>query len=185
MIKCGQQDDLHSKAMEDLDLAWSALEEPAHGLLNKWNMKGHHQRCSHYWSAPLLPAVHENLIRTWSVNTRPVNPSASTALTIVDGPEVKGYSKLPLLKEAVAVHWSPPSALGMKVHAAHPSKPCRTTSALARRAYLAAGQAGSALHTMVALQVFQDKRLCSMDKSGQDSDAQSDQQPANLNISPD
>lgn len=45
-----------------------------------------------------------------------------------------------------------------------------TASALANRAYSAAGQAGSALHTMVVLQVFQAKLLQSMDESGQDSD---------------
>lgn len=34
-----------------------------------------------------------------------------------------------------------------------------------------AGQAGSALHTEVVLQVFQAKFLCPMDESGQSSDA--------------
>ncbi len=52
--------------------------------------------------------------------------------------------------------------------AVHPFKPCRTTSALAGRAYSAAGQVGSALHTMAALQVFQAKLLQAMDESGPD-----------------
>ncbi|KAL0182554.1 hypothetical protein M9458_021929, partial [Cirrhinus mrigala] len=80
----------------------------------------------------------------------------------------KGYSKLPPVEEAVAAHLCPPSALGLKAHAAHPSKPCRTASDLANRAYAAAGQAGSELHTMAVLQVFQAKLLRSMDESGQE-----------------
>ena len=52
----------------------------------------------------------------------------------------------------------------------HPSKPCRTTSAFASRAYAAAGQAASALHAMATLQVFQAKLLRYMDESGPDPD---------------
>ncbi len=96
------------------------------------------------------------------------------ALTTVDIAGEKGYSKLPPLEEAVAAHLCPLSALGLKAHAAHPSKPCRTTSALANRAYAAAGQAGSALHTMAVLQVFQAKLLSDMDESGQQQEALKD-----------
>lgn len=46
--------------------------------------------------------------------------------------------------------------------------PCRTTSALRGRAYSAVGLAGSALHTMVVLQVFQAKLLRAMDEFGLD-----------------
>lgn len=40
--------------------------------------------------------------------------------------------------------------------------------ALAKRVYAASGQAGSALHTMTVLQVFQSKLLHDMDESGRD-----------------
>lgn len=49
--------------------------------------------------------------------------------------------------------------------ASHPSKPFRTTSVLA------SGQAGSALHTMLILQVYQAKLLCDMDESSPDPSA--------------
>ncbi len=91
----------------------------------------------------------------------------AAALTTVDGADDRGYIKLPPLEKAVATHMCPPSALGLKAHAAHPSEPCRTTSALANMAYAAAGQAGSAQHTMAVLQVFQAKLLHGMDESGQ------------------
>ncbi len=43
----------------------------------------------------------------------------------------------------------------------HLSKPCRATSALAGRAYSAAGQAASALNSMAVLHFFQAKMLAS------------------------
>lgn len=101
----------------------------------------------------------------------PLSSPDSAALTTVDGAEDRGYSKLPTLEEMVAAYLCPPSALSLKVHAAHPSKPFGATSALANRAYAASGQSGSALHSMVVLQVFQAKLLRSMDESGQDHDA--------------
>ncbi|KAL0199698.1 hypothetical protein M9458_002885, partial [Cirrhinus mrigala] len=47
-----------------------------------------------------------------------------------------------------------------------PTKPCRTTSALIRKFYMAAGQAGMALHTMTILQAYQDDILKEMDEGG-------------------
>ncbi|KAL0190897.1 hypothetical protein M9458_013595, partial [Cirrhinus mrigala] len=90
--------------------------------------------------------VHEELTKTWCTPyLARVNTSTSSTLTTVDGTEERGYSKPPSLQEAVTAHL-------LKAHAAHPSKPCRTTSALANRAYAAAGQAGLVLHTMAVLQ---------------------------------
>uniref|UniRef100_A0A671RJ93 Kinesin-like protein n=1 Tax=Sinocyclocheilus anshuiensis TaxID=1608454 RepID=A0A671RJ93_9TELE len=65
------------------------------------------------------------------------------------------------LLASVAAHLCPPTAIGWRAKAAHLSKPCRSTSALAGRAYTSAGQAASALHSMAVLQVFQAKILAS------------------------
>ncbi len=62
-------------------------------------------------------------------------PSASVALTSVDGAEEKGYEHLPPLDESVAAHLCPPTAIGWKARASHSSKPCRATSTLAGHAY--------------------------------------------------
>ncbi len=59
------------------------------------------------------------------------------------------------------MHLCPPKAIGWKARASHPSKSCRATSALAGRAYSAAGQAASVLHTMAVLKVCQAKMLAS------------------------
>ncbi|ROI27680.1 GRB2-associated-binding protein 3 [Anabarilius grahami] len=85
----------------------------------------------------------------------------------VHGADEKGYTKLPLVEEAVAVHLCLPMAIGWKTKASHPSKPCRTTSALASRAFATDGQAASALHT-IAVQIYQPKLLSDMNESGPD-----------------
>ncbi len=135
-----------------------ALEESAHGLLDEWFLPGCRQQSSRQRPAPFLPEVHEVLTKTWRAPySARVNTSTSEALTTVHGAEEKGVSKFPPLEEAVAARLCTPSALGLKAHAAHPYKPYRTTSALANKAYVAAGQTGLALHTMAVLQVFQDE----------------------------
>ncbi len=47
----------------------------------------------------------------------------------------KDASTCRLLDESVAAHCCPPTAIGWKARASHPSKPCRATSALAGHAY--------------------------------------------------
>ncbi len=51
----------------------------------------------------------------------------------------------PQLTALMKSQWLHISAIGWKAKASHPSKPCRTTSALAGRSYASAGQAASAL----------------------------------------
>ncbi len=75
---------------------------------------------------------------------------------------------MPQLDESVAAHLCPPTAIGWKAKASHPSKPCRITSALAGRSYASAGQAASALHSMAVLQVYQAKLLSAVDESEPD-----------------
>lgn len=62
------------------------------------------------------------------------------------------------------MHLCLPTALGWKTKAVHPSKQCRAMSALMARAY----QAGSALHMMAVLQMFQAKLFLAMDESSPD-----------------
>ncbi len=66
-------------------------------------------------SSPFFPfAPHSSRIR----------PSASAALTSVDGAEKKGYERMPPLDKSVAAHLYPPTAIGWKARASHPSKLC-------------------------------------------------------------
>ncbi|KAI2645948.1 hypothetical protein H4Q32_025302 [Labeo rohita] len=157
-----------TRAVDELGLEWSPPEEPPRSLLDEWFLPGRRQ-APRQRASPFLPEVHEELTRSWRAPySARLRTSSSSALTSVDGADDKGYEKLPPLDESVAAHLCPPTAIGWKTKASHPSKPCRTTSALARRAYTSAGQAASALHSMAILQVFQAKLLAQSDKSALD-----------------
>ncbi|KAL0147769.1 hypothetical protein M9458_056912, partial [Cirrhinus mrigala] len=157
-----------TRAVDELGLEWSPPEEPPCSLLDEWFLPGRRQ-APRQRASPFLPEVHEELTRSWRAPySARLRASSSSALTSVDGAEDKDYEKLPPLDESVAAHLCPPTAIGWKTKASHPSKPCRTTSALAGRAYTSAGQAASALHSMAILQVFQAKLLAQSDKSALD-----------------
>ncbi|KAL0164048.1 hypothetical protein M9458_039801, partial [Cirrhinus mrigala] len=157
-----------TRTVDELGLEWSPPEEPSRSLLDEWFLPGRHQ-APRQRASPFFPEVHEELTKSWHAPySARLRPSSSSALTSVDGAEDKGYEKLPPLDESVAAHLCPPTAIGWKAKASHPSKPCRTTSAPAGRAYASAGQAASALHSMVVLQVFQAKLLAETDKSALD-----------------
>ncbi len=133
----------------------SAVETPQAAGLGPRSDQALRQR-----SSPFFPEVHYELTKSWRAPySSHIRPSASVALTFVDGAEEKRYEHLPPFDESVAAHICPPTAIQWKVRASHPSKLCRTRSALAGHAYSAAGQAASALHSMAVLQVFQAKML--------------------------
>ncbi len=157
-----------SKAVKELGLEWSPPEEPSHSRLDEWFLPGRRQ-APQQRPSPFFPEVHDELTRSWrSPYSARLRTSASSALTTVDGAEEKGYERMPQLDESVAAHLCPPTAIGWKAKASHPSKPCRTTSALAGRSYASAGQAASALHSMAVLQVYQAKLLSTVDESEPD-----------------
>ncbi|KAF4105162.1 hypothetical protein G5714_014493 [Onychostoma macrolepis] len=76
----------------------------------------------------------------------------------------QGYNSVLVVEDTLAAHLSPTSAPSLKSCPLLPSKPCRTTSALIGKSYMAAGQAGSALHTIVILQPYQAEELKEMDE---------------------
>ncbi|KAL0149536.1 hypothetical protein M9458_055063, partial [Cirrhinus mrigala] len=158
-----------TRAVDELGLEWSPPEEPSRSLLDEWFLPGCHQ-APRQRASPFFPEGHEELTRSWCATySACLRTSSFSALTSVDGDEDKGYEKLPPLDELVAAHLCPPTAIGWKIKASHPSKLCRTTSALAGHAYASAGQAASALHSMAVLQVFQAKLLAGVDNSALDS----------------
>ncbi|ROL54791.1 hypothetical protein DPX16_23237 [Anabarilius grahami] len=156
-----------SRAVEELDLEWAPPEEPSRSRLDEWFLPGSRRQSPRQRSAPFFPEVHEELTKSWRAPySARLHTTSRSALTTVDGSDTKGYEHLPPLDEAVAAHLCPPAAVGWKTKRALPSKPCRTTSTLAGRAYSSAGQAASALHSMAIFQVFQAKLLRSLDESG-------------------
>ncbi|ROI15236.1 hypothetical protein DPX16_6247 [Anabarilius grahami] len=136
-----------TESVEELDLEWAPPEEPSQSRFDKRFLPGRRQ-APRQRSAPFFPEVHDELTKSWrapySARIRTMHYSA---LTTVDGSEEKGYEHLPPLDVAVAAHLCPPAAVGWKTKRALPSKPCRTTSALAGRAY-------------VSMAILQRHRLC-------------------------
>ncbi|KAL0153035.1 hypothetical protein M9458_051634, partial [Cirrhinus mrigala] len=58
---------VQSKAVEELGVEWLAPKEPVHGLLNEWYQPESRQQSSHQRSTPFLPAVHDELTKTWLI----------------------------------------------------------------------------------------------------------------------
>ncbi len=73
-----------------------------------------------------------------------------------------------MIEDTLAAHLSPSSAPSWKSHPLLPTKPCKTTSALIGKSYIAAGQAGMALHNTAILQAYQADVLKEMDKGEPD-----------------
>lgn len=61
---------------------------------------------------------------------------------------------MPAVEQTLANYLSPSSASSLKAQKL-PTRPVRLTSGLVGKAYMAAGQAGTCLHTMVVLQTYQ------------------------------
>ncbi|XDV24344.1 hypothetical protein PO909_028555 [Leuciscus waleckii] len=156
-----------AQAAASLGLEWSSPEQPAHNRLDGFFLPG--ERASPASRpAPFLPELHEEVAKSWNAPySARVRPAVSLAFSAVDDAKNKGYLSLPPVEEAIAAHLCPPSA-GRRAKPALPSKACRTTSSLLRRAFSAAGQAASALHTMATLQIFQADLLRKLDEEGPD-----------------
>lgn len=87
-----------TKAVEELGLDWSSLEEPAR--LEKWFLPGCRQAPWQH-ASPFFPEVHEELTRSWHSPLGPPSSSSST-LTLVNAADEKGYERMPPLDEPLA-----------------------------------------------------------------------------------
>ena len=164
---------LLTKAVDQLGLDWSPPEKPAPNRLDGCFLPSRRLAPASRL-APFLPELHTELSKSWNAPfSARLRSSASSALSQVDGATEKGYASIPAVEEAVATHLCPPSAR-WRSKSALPSKACRTTSALAGRAFTASGQAASALHSMAVLQILQADLLRELDEKGPDHAALAD-----------
>jgi len=104
---------------------------------------------------PFFPDLHTEVCRSWNkpVSARILTHQTSMYANIA-GSRRHGYGAMPRMEEVLASHLSPDTASSFKTPAL-PTKPLRNTSALVGKAYSAAGQAASCLHTMSILQAYQ------------------------------
>ncbi len=118
---------------------------------------------------PFFPEVHEELTKSWTPPfTSRSCSSPSPVLTTLDGGAARGYVDVPQVERAVAVQLCPQNATTWRCCPRLLSKAFKLTAALAAKAYSAAGQATSAMHAMVILQVHQAKALKQMHEGSTD-----------------
>ncbi len=92
---------------------------------------------------PFFSDLHQEISRSWKqpFSSRLTNAEAADFTNLVGSVE-QGYTAIPVVEDTLASHLSPSLAPSWKSHPLLPTKPCRTTSDLIGKSYIAAGQAG-------------------------------------------
>ncbi len=149
--------DVLSRATEKLALDWP--DEPRESRASKLDERfliGAHSKLERR-KLPFFSDLHREISSSWK-------QPFSSRLTNLVGSVKQGYTAMPVIEDTLASHLSPSLAPSWKSRPLLPSKPCRTTPALIVKSYIAAGQAGMALHTMAILQAYQADVLKEMDE---------------------
>ncbi len=157
--------DVLSRATEKLALDWP--DEPRESRASKLDDRfliGAHFKLERR-KLPFFSDLHREISSSWEqpFSSRLTNAAAADFTNLVGSVE-QGYTAMPVIEETLASHLSPSLAPSWKSRPLLPFKPCRTTSALTGKSYIAAGQAGMALHTMAILQAYQADVLKEMDE---------------------
>ncbi|KAL0161559.1 hypothetical protein M9458_045284, partial [Cirrhinus mrigala] len=148
------------RAAKEIGVVWVPPPSPEPSRLDDWFLgSGRDSRpCSS--PVPFFPEVHEELTKSWkaplSARSRHV---ISPSLTTLDGGPARGYTEVPQVERAIVMHLCPQNAASWRGRPRLPSRGCKFSSALVAKAYVASGQAASALHAMAILQVYQAKVL--------------------------
>ncbi len=155
----------HSALAEKLALDWP--DEPRESRASKLEerfLSGAHSK-SERRKLPFFSDLHREIAGSWKqpFSSRLTNTAAADFTNLVGSVE-QGYTAMPVVEDTLASHLSPSLAPSWKSRPLLPSKPCRTTSALIGKSYIADGQAGMALHTMAILQAYQADVLKEMDE---------------------
>ncbi|KAL0152682.1 hypothetical protein M9458_052405 [Cirrhinus mrigala] len=120
---------------------------------------------------PKMPPADPSRLDDWFLGRAPVAPPRSPPSAFLPGGArgaARGHVVVPQVERAVAVHLCPWGAATWRDRPHLPSRACKLSSALAGRAYHAAGQAATALHAMATLQVYQAQALKHLHEGGPD-----------------
>ncbi len=158
--------DVLSRATEKLTLDWP--DEPRESRASKLDerfLSGAHSKPERR-KLPFFSDLHREISNSWKqpFSSCLTNAAFRSDFTKLVGSVEQGYTAMPVIEDTLASHLSPSLAPSWKSRPLLPSKPCRTTSALIGKSYIAAGQAGMALHTMAILQAYQADVLKEMDE---------------------
>ncbi len=117
-------------------------------------------------SLPFSPDLHTEVSRSWK---KPFSSRLFIATSDyygnVGGLSECGYIAMPRVEQTLAGYLSPSAASSLKAPVL-PTMPLRM-SALVGKGYMAAGQAGACLHTMLVLQAYQADLLKELDEGEQ------------------
>ncbi len=140
--------DVLSRATEKLSLEWP--NEPRESQASKLDerfLSGPNSRPERK-KLPFFSDLHQEISRFCKQPFSSCLTNAAAAdFTNLVGSVEQGYTAIPVVEDILASHLSPSLAPSWKSRPLLPTKPCRTTSALIGKSYIAAGQAGMALHT--------------------------------------
>ncbi len=155
--------DVLSRDTEKLALDWP--DEPHESRASKLDERFLSSANSKFSVITFFSDLHQEISRSWKqpFSCRLTNAAAADFTKLVGSVE-QGYTAMPVVEDTLASHLSPSLAPSWKSCTLLPSKSCRTTSALIGKSYIAAGQAGMALHTMAILQAYQADVLKEMDE---------------------
>ncbi len=159
--------DVLSHATEKLSIDWpDEPRESQSSILDERFLSSPNSRPERR-KLPFFSDLHHEISRSWKqpFSSRLTNAAAADFTNLVGSVE-QGYTAIPVIQDTLASHLSPSLAPSWKSRPLLPTKPCRTTSALIGKSYVAAGQVGMALHTMAILQAYQADVLKEMDEGG-------------------
>ncbi|KAL0152919.1 hypothetical protein M9458_051748 [Cirrhinus mrigala] len=156
------------RAAKSIDLEVPKAPSPERSRLDDWFLGSGSDVPPRSTPVPFFPEVHEELTKTWRAPYTARSRLSSSLFTTLDGSAARGYVDISQVERVVAVHLCPQNAATWRNRPRLSSKACKLSSALAAKAYSAAGQAASALHAMAILQVHQAKALKQLHQDGSD-----------------
>ncbi len=144
---------------ELVDVLSRATEKSRASKLDEWFLSGAHSKPERR-KLPFFSDLHREISGSWKqpFSSRLTNAAAADFTNLVGSVE-QGYTAMPVVEDTLASQLSPSLAPSWKSRPLLPSKPCRTTSALIGKSYIAAGQAGMAI-----LKAYQADVLKEMDE---------------------
>ncbi len=147
--------DVLSRATEKLSIDWP--DEPRESQSSKLDerfLRGPTSR-PEWRKLPFFSDLLHEISRSWKqpFSSRLTNAAAADFTNLVVSVE-QGYTAILVVEDTLASHLSPSLVPSWKYRPLFPTKPCRTTSAIIGKSYIAAGQAGMAFHTMAILQAY-------------------------------
>lgn len=154
-----------TRAVARLNISWPSEKQEATVVKSKLDERFlQHRAQPQHRGLPFFPDLHNELCKSWSRphSSRLSNPTVLDYSNIMGAGE-NGYGRMPRVEEALASYLSPDAASSLKTPVL-PTKPCRDTSVMVGRAYMAAGRAGACLHTMALLQAYQADLLKDLDE---------------------